>query len=31
MGPQPLRDPQRRALVGLGQQDHEFLAAEPAG
>jgi hypothetical protein len=31
MGPQPLRDPQRRALVRLGQQDHEFLAAEPAG
>jgi hypothetical protein len=30
MGPQPLRDPQRRALVRLGQQDHEFLAAEPA-
>jgi hypothetical protein len=31
MSPQPLRDPQRRALVRLGQQDHEFLAAEPAG
>jgi hypothetical protein len=30
MDPQPLRDPQRRDLVRLGQQEHELLAAEPA-
>jgi len=31
MDPQPLRDPQRRGLIRLGQQDHELLAAESAG